>query len=162
MNTPRTNEESYPFIWMNEERSTPEGFAKHIFDWGMQSFPLKPELYRAQRDKAISQMKDFVSAERTARLEAEREAERLTVDPQERPMFLAEIATLQKERDEALSELRKVGEALQYSKKMSESIKDNCSESDKVVALAGQISYKVSVALSSDLMKKVLENGGVE
>ena len=49
----------YPFKWMNEERSTPEGFAKHIFDWGMQSFPLKPELYRAERNKAIQQMKDF-------------------------------------------------------------------------------------------------------
>ena len=97
--------------WMNEERSTPEGFAKHIFDWGCQSFSLKVELYRAERDKAIKQMKDFLvySEHLIVQKRVEELEEEIEIQDEQRSKLvdahLAEENKMQKQIDELKEEL---------------------------------------------------------
>ena len=59
------------------EMST-EDFMKHIAGWGMQSFPLKPELFKAEMEKATRQLKirEATTHEKALKeaVEAEREA----------------------------------------------------------------------------------------
>ena len=39
------------------KKMSTEEFMKHIFRWGMQSFPLKPELFKVEMEKATRQLK---------------------------------------------------------------------------------------------------------